>query len=329
MRGGSGWWCIFSGMSEISVDRPFLDGRPFTLSEAARVGVSEKMLRRLVASGVVRSLCRGLYVDTSTPDSLSLRAEAVAKVVAPDTVVCRTSAAWLYGIDCLSPDQADAPLCLETLRPPKSRSGRLAVTSGHSQTLLPGDVIELHGLRVTSPLATAVHLARHLRRPFALSALDAMARADLIDEPELCAAIDRYPHHPGIRQARELARLIDARSESPGESWLRLRLLDAGFTDVVPQVEVMTGERLRRIDLGFPKRPRSSDGLRLGLEYDSDEWHGTREQRVIDEDRVDELRRVGWLILPVRRWQLWGPTAELELAVGEFLEFEPWLPRRW
>jgi hypothetical protein len=37
-----------------------------------------------------------------------------------------------------------------------------------------------HGLRVTSPLATAVHLARHLPRPFALSALDAMARAELI-----------------------------------------------------------------------------------------------------------------------------------------------------
>lgn len=308
---------------------PFLDGAPFTLSDAAASGVSEKKLRRLVRTGVVRSLCYGLYVDAAVPDSIPLRAAAVAKIVPADAVVCRSSAAWLYGVDTLPPDEEEQSALLDTVRPTSVRGLKLTVVAGHSQTLLPGDVIDWHGLRVTSPVATAVHLARHLKRPFALSALDAMARAGLIDVPEVRDAVERYPGHPGIRQARELSALIDPASESPGESWMRLRMVDAGFAGAVSQVEVTAGRRLRRIDLGFPDRPRTCDGLRLGLEYDSDQWHGSRGQQFADENRSMDLRDLGWMIISVRRWHLWGGDPALELAVGDFLEVQPRLPRRW
>lgn len=308
---------------------PFLGGQPFTVVEAIRDGVSEKMLRRLVKTGVVRSLCYGLYVDATVPDSVQLRAAAVAKIVPADAVVCRRSAAWLFGVDAFPPGKDGTNTQLETVRPYSVRGLKLAVVDGHSQTLLADDVIDWHGLRVTSPLATAIHLGRHLKRPFALSALDSMNRAGLVDRGELIAGVDRYPHHPGIRQARELARLVDPAAESPAESWLRLRMIDAGFSGVVPQVEVVAAGRRRWIDLGFPSRPRAEDGLRLGLEYDSAEWHGTRMRQRQDELRVLDLEGVGWRIISVRPWDLWGRDPALELAVGEFLGTEPRLPRRW
>ena len=85
--------------------------------------------------------------------------------------------------------------------------------------------------------------------------------------------------------------------------------------------------RTYRLDLGYPDRP--VDGRRLGLEYDSDQWHSSTKQQLRDETRRTELDALGWHILPVRRTDLWGFYPALELAVGAFLCQEPRLPRRW
>ena len=112
--------------------------------------------------------------------------------------------------------------------------------------------------------------------------------------------------------------LVDPRAESPGESWLRLRMIDAGFPAPVPQVVVSDGSTEYRIDLAFldrlPGRAR-----RLALEYDSDRWHGTARQQAADESRRRDLRRMGWEVMSVRRWQVWGPEQSLEAAVGDIL----------
>jgi hypothetical protein len=184
-----------------------------------------------------------------------------------------------------------------------------------------------HGLRMTSPTATAVHLARHLDRPFGLSALDAMCHAGLVTPAELVAAVKRYPHHPGIVKARELVRLVEPATESPGESWLRLRLIDANLGTPVPQVEVVDGPRRFRIDIGM--REPLPDGRRLGLEYDSDRWHSAHEELGADAARADRLERLGWVMLSVRRGDVWGRDPALELTVGGMLGITPVLPRLW
>ncbi|WP_406053305.1 hypothetical protein [Kribbella sp. NBC_00889] len=76
------------------------------------------------------------------------------------------------------------------------------------------------------------------------------------------------------------------------------------------------------------------DGKRLGLEYDSDQWHSTQKQQLRDETRRTELDALGWHVISVRRTDLWGSYPALELAVGAFLCQEPRLPaagdrRRW
>ena len=299
---------------------PVLAGRPFTRAEAVACGID---LPPLLRHGQIRRLVQGVYVDAGVPDSLELRAAALTRVLPPDAVICRQTAAWLYGVDTAAlADRVVLPL-LDFVRPAGRGAVRTHGTSGYSQTLLDGDVTTVAGLRVTSPVATAVHLARHLRRPFALSALDAMANAGLVSVYDVRDAVRRYPHHPHIVQARELAALMDRRTESPGESWLRLRLVDAGFGVFEPQISV--GQY--RVDLAFPHPLR--DGRRLAVEYDSEMWHGTVRRRQRDEVRASIIEAAGWIVLSAGRGDVWGGRPTLERTVGGLLGIAPKLPRRW
>jgi len=305
----------------------YFDGRPFTRAEARDAGWTDNRLSKLVDTGLIRRLLHGVYVDALAPDTIELRAAALCLVAPADAVVCRRTAAWLYGIDAFALRELDESPAVECVRPIRRRATRLRPASAHSQTLHPDDVVDVLGGRGTSPHATAVHLARHLRRPFALSAVDAMLHAELIGPAALRAAVARYPRHPGIVQAREIAGLAEPLTESPGESWLRLRVLDAGFPRPEAQVVVRGGDRVYRLDLGF--REPGPDGLRLGLEYDSDRWHSGRAADLRDETRRAGLRALGWTILPVRRGDVWGRKPDLELAIGELLGIQPRLPRGW
>lgn len=305
----------------------YFDGRPFTRAEAHGVGWSDDRLTKLVNSGLLRRPVQGVYVDALVRDSIELRAAAVCLVAPPDAVICRRTAAWLYGVDTLALREHGARPVVDCVRPPKRRSTRHRTSRGHSQTLLDGDVVDLLGLRVTSPLATAVHLARHLDPPFALSGVDAMLHAGLIELEALRSAVRRYPHHPGIVKARRVASVADPLAESPGESWLRLRVLDAGFPRPQAQVEVIGPDRNYRIDIAF--REPAPDGRMLGLEYDSDEWHSGQAAELRDATRQEGLRRLGWNVLSVRRGDVWGRNPALELAIGDALGIQPRLPRPW
>ena len=96
----------------------------------------------------------------------------------------------------------------------------------------------LEGLRVTTPLRTACDLGRLLHRDQALAALDSLAALDAFTLAELSLATLRFPRYRGVRQLRVLVPLVDARAQSPGESILRLRWLDAGLPRPECQVAV-------------------------------------------------------------------------------------------
>jgi hypothetical protein len=279
----------------------FFCGLPFRPYQVGR------KLNWLLGLGDIRQVMKGVYVDTRVPDSQELRADALRLLTPTDAVVSGAAAAWLHGIDttALGPAQLveaqwvrDAP-----------------------------DVVEVHGIRVTSPITTAVQLSMRLPRPFALSAVDAFLRCGKADLFVLRAASAAYERQRGYRQGQDILRWADRRAASPGESWLRLRLIDAGFHHPALQVRVDGNGRTYRLDLGYPDRP--VDGRRLGLEYDSDQWHSSTKQQLKDETRRTELAGLGWHIISVRRTDLWGSYPALELGVGSFLCQEPRLPRRW
>ncbi|GAB3954294.1 hypothetical protein GCM10029976_096280 [Kribbella albertanoniae] len=275
----------------------FFCGLPFRAHQVGR------KLRWLLGRGDIRQLIPGVYVDSRVPDSLDRRAEALSLVVPAGAVIHGDAAAWLHGIDttALGPEPTIQPRWTYEDRP----------------------TVEVRGLLVTSPAATAIELAQRLPRPFALSSLDALLHTQAVTRSELQAAAPSYFAPDGASQAALLLRLADGRAASPGESWLRLRLFDASF----PRPELQVPVDRYRLDLGYPNNP--VDGRRLGLEYDSDAWHSTNRQQIRDATRRTSLERIGWHIIPIRRPDLWGSYPALELAVGAFLCQHPRLPRRW
>jgi hypothetical protein len=163
-----------------------------------------------------------------------------------------------------------------------SRLRRPEVASG-IRTLAQDDITSVLGVRVTTPLRTALDLGRSLWRFDALAALDGFLRIGVPHELILLS-VERFRGERGVVQLRWLAPLADGRSESPGESALRLHWYDAGL----PRPELQwwvhddNGVALYRLDIALPD-------IRFAAEYDGQRFHAGNDQR--EHDRV----RRSWL----------------------------------
>jgi hypothetical protein len=303
---------------------PINAGRPFRRDQASDLGLNAYRLTRDVAAGLLRRPLRQVYVDGTTADDRDQRIACLALVLPEHAVVWGRSAAWVWGVNGFGPDERHlmTPEYVVPHHRGRKRDRRVRVVEA---ALTAPDVVELGALRLTSPTRTALDLARHLHRPWALAALDAFTSTGLVGVSELNAGLPRLFHHPGVVQARELVRLVEPKTESWGESVLRLRIIDAGFPRPEAQIEILApdGRVLYRIDLGYPQ-------LRIGIEYDGEDHHGTRAQQQHDEARRRDLgRRFGWTVHGYGRGAVLGRRPGVELAVGELLSLTPRLPRRW
>jgi len=303
-----------------------LDGKVFTATQAgAELGISAWHFGEMVAGGRVRRLLYDAYVDALVPDSVELRVEAVCLVIPPSAIICRRTAAWLYGIDAYAPHQRDQALMVECVVPARLPRVRRDGVEGREETLQPYDACTLAGVRVTTPTRTALDLARYAPRFMGLAAVDAFCQQQLTSPSQLLACVERFRGGRNIAIARKLISWAEPLTESPGESWLRLRILDAGFPRPEAQIKVLDtfGRLVYRLDLGY--RDRS-----IGLEYDGLEFHDLQEQRDHDEKRRTRLdREFGWQTYGFDRGDVLGRRPTVELAVGELLSLEPLLPRTW
>jgi hypothetical protein len=248
--------------------------RPFTPVQARGWGVSDWRLRRLLEEGYVRRVLPGVLVAAQVPDTLLQRARALAMVVHPAAVVTDRTAAWLHGVAILPRSRMPDVPPLQVFHQPGRRLKGVDVASGE-RMLTPEDVVLVDGIRVTSPLRTALDLGRLLWRFDAIAALDGFLRNG-VDREELLAGIDRFAGYRGVVQLRVLAPLADARAESAAESALRLHWEDAGLPRPVLQLSLDGGAF--RLDLALP-------ALRYAAEYDGAEFHSS------DADREHDLRR--------------------------------------
>jgi very-short-patch-repair endonuclease len=299
------------------------DGLPFRVSRDGALGLSRHRVRTLLRDYQIRPLFRGVLVDSRVPDSRDLRCLGLALVLPPRGVICHSSAAWAMRIDAFQPKDRFllTPQCMVPHGTSRSRQPGVRCIQGY---LPDSDVMIINGLCVTTPSRTTVDLMRTLLRPFALSVADAMVRAELVTIAELARRIRRLKHFPGIVQARALLRLIDPRAESPGESWLRLRLVDAGFPFPRPQFEVIDhrGRVIARIDLAYPE-------IKLAMEYDGAAYHTHEKDRQHDEERRVLLSDAyGWRFEPATKADVLGTDPAYERNIGKLLGIEP-LPRFW
>lgn len=276
------------------------DDRAFTSAEARQLGCRFKDLRSLVDAGLLAHPMRGVYVSVRLDDTLALRVEVLKLLVPEHCVVSDRTAGWLWGADMiLAPnDHLETPR-VSVFCPPGSRL-RNGLTQSGERALAPGDVTELDGLLVTTPLRTACDLGRLLRRDQAFAALDSMAALNRFTLPQLEHAVARFKGYRGVVQLRTFAPLVDPRSQSPGESVLRLRWYDIGLPRPTCQVEVPRSESSSYwLDIGLPE-------VRFAAEYDGEEFHGEVDQDH-DQERREWIRREErWTIVVARRANVFG-----------------------
>lgn len=298
------------------------DGFPFTAARARDLGLTPKSLRRNFEHGLVRREFRGVYVDARVPDSRNSRLRALNLVTPDNAIVCDETAAWLYGLQVFAPGARHNFEPAMVVRHGKARVVRPR-SRGRQALISTEDIAYVEGVHVTTPLRTASDLLRKMYRPYALAAADAFAHAELVDVEELIDYVARLKGYRGIVQARSLAAIVEPRTQSPGESWQRLRMLDAGFPPPEPQFEVVDDfGRSFFIDLPYPD-------LLIGSEYDGLEFHTDQSHRAHDMERRDYLADVyGWRWVIGDRGRIFGMDTSFEDELGELLGIRP-LARWW
>ncbi len=88
------------------------------------------------------------------------------------------------------------------------------------------------------------------------------------------------------------------------ESRSRLRCLDGGLPSPELQIEVRSGRRRYRIDLGWRRQ-------KVGLEYDSLAFHGDHATLRYDRERHNWLTAQGWTMIYATARQILSVPDEL------------------
>ena len=298
-------------------------GRCFRRDDASSAGFSPSALRAAVHQGSVRQVLRGVFVDARQPDDAATRLAALELVTPPGAVVARSTAAWVRGVDATGVSPCGDPPVVECVAPPGRASPRSTGVRCHRVPLPEDDVEQLGGVLCTTALRTAVDVLFQLRRHMALATVDAMACAGMFSPDQLVAEVHCWQGRHGYARARRLASYCEPRAQSFGESWLRLRILDAGFDRPVAQVPLWSRDCVEyRLDLGYPCR-------RLGFEYDGLEFRSSAADLRRDERRRARIREAhGWTVLVAGRGDILGRSLRFERAVGELLGRQPRTRRR-
>jgi hypothetical protein len=180
----------------------------------------------------------------------------------------------------------------------------------------PMDLTEVDGVPVTAPDLTLLHLGAVCHESIVELALDAAERRGLVTNTSLQHTLDRLGKR-GRNGAGVLRRLLDARGprratpESEMETLLFQAMRRAGLPEPVPQHEVrLGGVFVARVDAAYPE-------LRVAIEYDSSEHHGSRVALIRDSARRNRLFAAGWVPITATKQDLRDGGIELCAAISE------------
>lgn len=278
-----------------------LQGGVFTREQALEL-YSPADVRSLLRRRVWRPTpWAGIYVDGELPDDLPIVIRAASLWLGGDLVVCHSTAALLWGFD-LRPTPTARGGRVHFLGPADMDNRLLRGLQVHPSSLGTDDAVQRSGVWCTPPARTACDVAR-LGAPIdALATLDSALRSGTCDRDLLLAAAADQRGLRGVGRLGQLIPRADGRAESPMESRMRWRFLEARLPAPEVQVEVVEGVRRHRLDVGWRER-------RLAAEFDGLEAHMTRRQLEADRDRHNWLTDRRWTLLHFtavdvfRRWE--------------------------
>ena len=236
-----------------------------------RATVSARSIRNALESELIRRVAKGIYAVPEAPPALTAARSHGG-------VVSHLSAAEHWGMKVITPPQ----LPHVTLLP-----GQVRRATGQKCVLHWSEAPSLDD--VTTPTRTVLDCIRTLPLREALAVADSALHQRIVDIDDLMVAAKRL-RGPHRRRIQAIVGLADGRAESVLESALRAILIEAGVDGFEPQYAVRDREFSARLDLGHP-------GLRVGLEGDGFEHHGTRQALVKDCRRHVNFSIRGWTVL--------------------------------
>ncbi|MGV0679679.1 hypothetical protein ABQE62_26080 [Mycolicibacterium fortuitum] len=254
---------------------------PFLGSEALAAGaVNRHQLRTRF-----RALYPNVYVPTEMTPTLAERVAGAWLWSQRKGVVAGQAAAALHGTKWV-----DRTTTIELIHTnPRAPDGVIT----RRDMLLDGEAVSRRGVTVTTCERTAFDIGRRSAVNVGVARLDALLNATgcAIDDVRALAA--RHPGAPGLRRLETTLTFVDAGSQSPRESWLRLLLVRNGLPRPVTQIPVVVdGLPVAYLDMGWEE-------WMVAVEYDGDQHRTDRWQYVKDIRRLEILKDLGWIVIRV------------------------------
>lgn len=159
-----------------------------------------------------------------------------------------------------------------------------------------------HGIELLEPRFVIMGVAEELGRDAAVMAADAALHRELVTVEELTAACEARPNHPAHALLERSIELVDARTESPGETRTRLIMLGLGFTPV-PQVVIRDkqGAFIGRVDFLIA-------GTKVVVEFDGMTKYASAQDLADEKRRELRLQRAGYVVVRL----VWADLAHPE-----------------
>jgi hypothetical protein len=259
-------------------------------------------LRRLQRGGELVRVRRGAYARGDEVDQMMEKRHrrlmlATAPQLRDGAIFSHGSAAVMHGL----PVWPEAVARVHVTRNRRGSGIKRSVVQVHGAPLLPGEIVLIDNLPVTSLMRTVLDLAPTLPMTRAVAVGD-RALAFGLTRKQLGLGLLSMERWPGVRAARRVVEFLDVRSESPGESMSRVRLMEEGLPRPDLQYEILGpgGRLVARVDFYWDdhKTVGEFDGK---IKYGRLLKPGQRIEEVVFAEKVreDAVRDLG---LQVVRW---------------------------
>ena len=192
----------------------------FLRREAVEAAVDDAALRRSVRSGVLVRVRHGAYAFAAPWHAADERqrhvvlSRAAMRVLGERVALSHHSAAAVLGMDLW-----DVPLEQVHVTRLDAGAGRIEGDVRHHEGfVLDGDLVQVHGVRVTAPVRAALESASLSGLERGLVTVDSGLRQGLFTSADLAAQHALMQSWPGSQHLHVVTRLADGRSGSVGES---------------------------------------------------------------------------------------------------------------
>ena len=246
-------------------------------------GLSGSAVDRLVASGAVRVVSRGVFVARGAP--LTYRARLWCGVLATGGALGFGTAAHLWGIEPSEPRR------IELIVDPNRR---LAIPDGVRlhRVFVPKKALQHRdGLPTTTMIWTVLdHLGR-LPHPDACRLADRALQRRWITTSDIARRLRDYPGRRGNTELRRIAAQAGDGAAAESERILHRILATAGINDWVANYPVWHGGALVAVvDIALV-------GRKVAIEADGWAFHSDVERFQRDRQRQNALSGLGWTVL--------------------------------